>query len=156
MFTTLQKMQHFIGTAVGVSSTSFKGMDVPFQGLGQGNGAGPTGWAVVSAPIINMVRAAGYGAAFVSAISCAIVSFVCYAFVDDMDLNDLRRLQLESRGSALASRLCSLEVPCPSWTPLFFGCVVCPQSHHYENGGIPDDGDAPVESTVRKDYAPVP
>jgi hypothetical protein len=33
-----------------------------------------------------MVRAAGYGATFVSAISCAIVSFVCYAFVDDTDL----------------------------------------------------------------------
>jgi hypothetical protein len=86
MFTTLQKMQHFIGTAFGVSSTSFKGVDIPFQGLGQGNGAGPTGWAVVRAPIINMVHAAGYGATFVSAISCAIVSFVCYAFVDDTDL----------------------------------------------------------------------
>jgi hypothetical protein len=55
MFITLQKMQHFIRTAFGVSSTSFTGGDVPFQGLGQGNGAAPTGWAVVSAPIINMV-----------------------------------------------------------------------------------------------------
>jgi hypothetical protein len=86
MFTTLQKMQHFIRTALGVSTTSFKGVDVPFQGLGQGNGAGPPGWAVVSAPIINMVRAAGFGATFVSAISLAIVSFVCYTFVDDTDL----------------------------------------------------------------------
>jgi hypothetical protein len=86
MFTTLQKMQHFMGAAFGVLSTSFKRVDVPFQGLGQGNGAGPTGWAVVSAPIINMVRAAGCGATFVSAISCAIVSFICYAFVDDTDL----------------------------------------------------------------------
>jgi hypothetical protein len=86
MFATLQKMQHFIGTAFGVSDTSFNGGDIPFQGLGQGNGAGPTGWAVVSAPIINMVRAAGYGSTFVSALSCAVVSFVCYAFVDDTDL----------------------------------------------------------------------
>ena len=86
MFRTLQKLHHFIGTAFGVSTTSFTGGDVPFQGLCQGNGAGPTGWAVVSGPIINMVRAAGYGATFVSAISCAIITFVCYAFVDDTDL----------------------------------------------------------------------
>jgi hypothetical protein len=86
MFATLQKMQHFIGTAFGVSDTLFNGGEIPFQGLGQGNGAGPTGWAVVSAPIINMVRAAGYGATFVSALSCAVISFVCYAFVDDTDL----------------------------------------------------------------------
>jgi hypothetical protein len=33
-----------------------------------------------------MLRSAGYGATFISAISCAVVSFVCYAFVDDTDL----------------------------------------------------------------------
>jgi hypothetical protein len=76
MFITLQQMEHFIGSAFGVSKTSFNSGDVPFQCLGQGNGAGPTGWAVVSAPIINMVRAAGYGATFVSALSCTIISFV--------------------------------------------------------------------------------
>ena len=86
MFSTLQQMQHFIGTAFGVSSNSCTSDDVPFQGLGQGNGAGPTGWAVVSAPIVNMVRAAGCGATFVSALSCAVVSFACHAFVDDTDL----------------------------------------------------------------------
>jgi hypothetical protein len=60
MFVTLQKMKHFIGSAYGLSSTSFTSGDVSFQGLGQGNGAGPTGWTVVSAPIINMIRTAGY------------------------------------------------------------------------------------------------
>jgi hypothetical protein len=79
-------MQHFIGTTFGVSDTSFNGGEIPFQGLGQGNRAGPTGWAVVSAPIINMVCAAGYGATLISALSCAVVSFVCYTFVDDTDL----------------------------------------------------------------------
>jgi hypothetical protein len=34
IFATLQKMNHFIGSAFGVSSTSFKGSEVPFQGLG--------------------------------------------------------------------------------------------------------------------------
>ena len=78
--------EHFIGTAFGVSSTSYSSDKVPFQGLVQGNGAAPTGWAVVNAPIINMVRTAGYGATFVSAISLPFISFVCYAFVDDTDL----------------------------------------------------------------------
>jgi hypothetical protein len=86
MYTTLQNMHHFIGTAFGVSTTCFSGGEVPFQGLDQGNGAGPTGWAIVSAPIINMVRAAGYGAIFISAMTCAVVSFVCYAFAIDTDL----------------------------------------------------------------------
>ena len=49
MFTALQQMQHFIGTAFGVSSTSCISNEFPFQGLGQGSGAGPTGWAVVRA-----------------------------------------------------------------------------------------------------------
>jgi hypothetical protein len=54
MLIPLQKMNHFIGTAFGDSLSSFRGVDIPFQGLGQGNGAGPTRWAVVSASI-NMV-----------------------------------------------------------------------------------------------------
>jgi hypothetical protein len=33
-----------------------------------------------------MVQNAGYGATLISALSCAIISFVCYAFVDDTDL----------------------------------------------------------------------
>jgi hypothetical protein len=53
------------------------------MGLGQGNGAAPTGWAAVSHPIINMMCRAGYGATFLSALTGAVVSFVCYAFVDD-------------------------------------------------------------------------
>jgi hypothetical protein len=86
MPTTLQRTKHFIGSAFGVSTTSFTGDSVPFQGLGQGHGAGPTGWAVASAPIINMLCTAGYGATFVTALSCAVLSFVCYAFVDNTDL----------------------------------------------------------------------
>jgi hypothetical protein len=86
MFLTLQRMQHFIETVFGVALTSYTRDDVPFMGLGQGNGAAPTGWAVVSHPIINMMRSAGYGATFLSALTGAVISFVCYAFVDNTDL----------------------------------------------------------------------
>jgi hypothetical protein len=104
MFSMLQKMKHFICTAYGVSSSSFTSDEVPFQGLGQGNGAGSTAWAVVSTPIINMVRAAGYGATFVSALSSSIIAFVCYAFVDDTDLVHTRPGQ-EHQGKDLIPKM---------------------------------------------------
>jgi hypothetical protein len=56
------------------------------QGLGQGNGCRPTGWAIVSTPIINMMRVLGFGATFLTAMSMMLVAFVCYAFVDNTDV----------------------------------------------------------------------
>jgi hypothetical protein len=70
VFTALQQMKHFVGTAFGASSTSCISEDIPFQGLGQGNGGGPTGWAVLSTPIVNMVQAASCGATFVCSLLC--------------------------------------------------------------------------------------
>jgi hypothetical protein len=84
MFTTLQKMKHYIGTAFAISTDSLTGGDVPFQGLGQGNRSGPMAWAIVSAPIINMVRTAGYGDTL--SWQYLVLLFVCYAFVDDTNL----------------------------------------------------------------------
>jgi hypothetical protein len=87
MFTTLQKLQHKIMTAFGYSVNSYGSRRVvPLQGIGQGNGCGPACWAVMSTPIINMMRAAGFGAFFLSALSVMLITFVCYAFVDDTDL----------------------------------------------------------------------
>jgi hypothetical protein len=59
---------------------------VALQGVGQGNGAGPAIWAAISTVIINMMRAAGHGLNLASAISGILLSFVCYAFVDDTDV----------------------------------------------------------------------
>ena len=87
MFATLQKATHKIRTAFGVSTTTHGGVDdPPYQGLGQGNGCGPAGWAAVSAPIINMMKVAGYGFQILMAMTVVCVSFVCYAFVDDTDV----------------------------------------------------------------------
>jgi hypothetical protein len=88
MFLTLQNASHAISTAFGVSKES-SGRDrpVPLQGVGQGNGAGPVIWAVISTVIINMMQTAGRGLNIVSAISGTLISFaVCYAFVDDTDV----------------------------------------------------------------------
>jgi len=55
-------------------------------GIGQGNGARPQIWAVVSTPILNLLRQEGYGVAFKAAISSDQIQFVRYSFVDNMDL----------------------------------------------------------------------
>ena len=87
MFATLQSASHKIRTAYGVSDKTYgPGRDPPLQGIGQGNGAGPAGWAVISTPLINMMRTAGFGFSLFTALTVSAVSFVCYAFVDDTDL----------------------------------------------------------------------
>jgi len=88
MFTTIQNLKHHIRTAYGDSELYFGGelWTIPVQGVGQGNGAGPQIWAVVSTPVLNMLRAEGHGAFFKAAISGDDISFVGYAFVDDTDL----------------------------------------------------------------------
>jgi hypothetical protein len=84
MLWTLQKAVHKIRTAFGISTQTHGGTrEPPSQGLGQGNGCGPTGWALVSTPLINMMRTAGFGFSILTALSLMTVSFICYAFVDD-------------------------------------------------------------------------
>ena len=54
--------------------------------MGQGNGAGPAIWAVVSTPILDLLRKEGIGAAFKMSLSGKIVKVLGYSFVDDTDL----------------------------------------------------------------------
>jgi hypothetical protein len=75
MFFTLQKASHKIRTAFGVSDKTYgHGREPPLQGFGQGGECGPSGWAVISTPLINLVSTAGFA------------QFVCFAFVDDADV----------------------------------------------------------------------
>eukprot|EP00957_Ditylum_brightwellii_P082486 6271239-Ditylum_brightwellii.AAC.1 len=68
-------MVHTICTAYGDSIDSYGGdlWAIPCsplpQGLGQGNGAVPTIWALISTPILNSLRERGFGAAFKCAFS---------------------------------------------------------------------------------------
>jgi hypothetical protein len=87
MFATLQQAAHKIRTAFGLSAKTHGGdRDPPYQGLGQGNGCGPAGWAVVSTPLINMMKTAMFGFTILTALTVTSVAFVCYAFVDDTDV----------------------------------------------------------------------
>jgi hypothetical protein len=91
MFETLQQAVHHVRTAYGVSSKTYgggniKGINMPMHGIGQGNGAGPAIWAVISCLILEIMHKQGYVATFMSAISWMSIALCGFLFVDDADL----------------------------------------------------------------------
>jgi hypothetical protein len=56
------------------------------QGIYQGNGAGPVIWAVVSSPVLQILRQEGFGEFFKAALSGNDIRLIGYAFVDGTDL----------------------------------------------------------------------
>ena len=89
MFQSLQNMRHHIRTGYGVSTSSYgKSLQQgkPVQGSGQGNGASPSIWVLMSTPLLNMMRKENYGAHFISPLSKEKTHFVGCSFVDDTDL----------------------------------------------------------------------
>ena len=88
MFTGLQDMEHLIRSAYGTSEMGYNNdlWVVPMQGICQGHGAGPAIWALVSTPILQVMKAQGCGTFFKASISGTEIRLVGYAFVDDTDL----------------------------------------------------------------------
>jgi hypothetical protein len=87
IFTTLQNLEHTVRTICGDSETGYSGTlwTVPSHGLGQGNGAGPTIWAVVSTPLLNQIQQRGFVFFYQTCISNEDLHFWGYSFVDDTD-----------------------------------------------------------------------
>jgi hypothetical protein len=88
MFGTIQELQHHVCTAFGDLEKFFKANTgrIPIQGVGQGNGAGPQIWALVSTPIFNMLCLMGFGINLILPITQQDVLLVGFGFVDDTDL----------------------------------------------------------------------
>jgi hypothetical protein len=88
MFSTLQNLEHTIRMAYGNSEETYGGdlWVIPMQGVYQGNGAGPLIWAVVSSPLLDIMRDEGFGTFFKTSLSAQAIRFVGYAFVDDTNL----------------------------------------------------------------------
>jgi hypothetical protein len=80
---TLQQAVHHIQTGYGISKSALG--DAPLQGAGQGNGTGPSLWALISTVIISAMKRAGHGVQLLSSISNLALWIVCFAFVDDAD-----------------------------------------------------------------------
>lgn len=94
MLTAIQEMKYFLRTAYG-DSKDFAGstIEVKFQGLCQGNGAAPAGWAVISITILHAHKEKGHGGHFVCPISNLAGHLAAILFVDDTDILhiDLRK-----------------------------------------------------------------
>ena len=87
MLTAIQEMKYFLRTAYG-DSTDFVGssIEVKFQGLCQGNGAAPAGWAVISITILHAHKEKGHGGHFVCPISNLSGHLAAILYVDDTDI----------------------------------------------------------------------
>lgn len=87
MLRTIEDMKFFLRTAYG-DSTSFAGSTIHMktQGLCQGNGAAPAGWAVVSIVILDAHKQEKHGATFRCPITARFKTISAILFVDDTDL----------------------------------------------------------------------
>ena len=90
MFNTIQHLVHTVRTAYGKSEKTFGGDSQIFhnmpQGLGQGNGAGPTVWSILSSTIFEILHSQGFSSTFCSALSLGLLKLCGFAYVDDCDL----------------------------------------------------------------------
>ena len=104
-FTSLQKALHYVRTGYGDCETPYNsGLRVPFQGCGQGNGAGPCMWVVISAVLIQIMVAAGFGCEIVLPISCLLIRATCFCFVDDTDIVHAARTE-DADGASLIAQM---------------------------------------------------
>jgi hypothetical protein len=70
MLEAFQEMKYFLHTAYGGSKEFANSkIEVKYQGLCQGNGAAPTGWAVISITVVRAHKRKGHGATFMCPIS---------------------------------------------------------------------------------------
>ena len=90
MFDTIKNLKHTVQTYHGESEQTFggeTGREInPLHGVGQGNGAGPAIWAVISTVFVDLLRDKGYGFKTQSPISKTGIHLVGCGFVDDTDL----------------------------------------------------------------------
>ena len=92
MFGSVQKLIHRIRTLYGDSKGTYGGRydrkkyKYPPQGTGQGNGAAPSIWSVLSSTVFEILHAEGYGTDFVFALSSGLFKLCGFSYVDDCDL----------------------------------------------------------------------
>ena len=91
MFGAVQKLVHHVRTLFGTSTDTYGGPDddtfpLPPQGMGQGHGAGPTIWSVLSSTIFEILHKEGYASSFMFAVSKGLFHLCGFSYVDDCDL----------------------------------------------------------------------
>jgi hypothetical protein len=87
MLSAIQDMKYFLRTAFG-DSQNFRGpkIEIKYQGLCQGNGAAPAGWAAISITNLSAHKKKGHSATFMCPITNKVVKLAAILYVDDCDL----------------------------------------------------------------------
>lgn len=78
-------MKHHIRTAFGVSKLTYERDDDYLHGILQGNGAGPCIWVMLSSPLLDKMKADGFGVT-IDVPNQEPLQVVGFAFVDDVDI----------------------------------------------------------------------
>ncbi len=87
MLETIQDMKFFLLTAYGDSKDfTSSTIEIKMQGLGQGNGASPAGWCVISIMILQAHGAKGHSAHFLAPISHVRQNLLAILYIDNTDL----------------------------------------------------------------------
>lgn len=138
MLRTIQGMRFYLRTGHGDSSQYYGGGSSLFQGICQGNGAGPAVWLAISAVFVLILREKSQCKPIRGAFSAASLVIIALLFVDDTDLfvqhgdsnglsdvNDLvARLQrvinawhglLHASGGSLSAEKCSWTLAAFRW-----------------------------------------
>jgi hypothetical protein len=94
MFDTVQKCEHKVRTAYGDSRNTY-GPNTgqykqPVMGVGQGNGAGPQIWSLISSVLFLAMHLDGLSTKFVSKLTSEFIDIIGYMYVDDMDLIQIK------------------------------------------------------------------
>ena len=86
MLTAIEEMKYFLCTAYG-DSKEYVGstIEVKFQGICQGNGAAPAGWAVISITIMDAHKKKGHGCPFLCPITRMEGHLAEILLLDDTD-----------------------------------------------------------------------
>jgi hypothetical protein len=101
----LQNLHHTVGPIYGDSKAGYGGTlwAVPYSGVGQVSGVGPAIWAVVSTPVLKMMKNEGFGCMYKTSIEGKDYHFVGYSFVYDTDI--IQSVQPGEPFQVLATRM---------------------------------------------------
>ena len=100
MINTLQLVTHNINTTFREVTQQYTLIFPPFQRSGQGNGAGPTIWVVISAILLTITKEEGFGLDVMSYLSHLVIAIAGFVFVDDTDIINAENT-VETTGEAL-------------------------------------------------------
>ena len=107
MFQAIQDMQYYTVTHHGVSNLSFGGKEKGYtakpNGLGQGNGGGPSAWSVQSSKMFQVMHKRGSSTQITSPITGTTTDICGFAYVDDTDL--IAMLESENDGKQVTERM---------------------------------------------------